>query len=77
MHIFFKKKTSLLCQQSFKRCTVGIVAIELEFLAVAWLMEKFHLFLYISHFIVKTNQKPLEAILSKSINQATPRLQES
>ena len=38
-------------------------------------MEKFHHFLYANHFILKTDQKPLEAILSKSINQATPRLQ--
>ena len=37
-------------------------------------MEKFHHFLYASHFILETEQKPLEAILSKSINQATPRL---
>ena len=51
------------------------VAIELELLAVAWIMEKFHHFLYTSHFISETDQKPLEAILSKSINQASPRLQ--
>ena len=50
------------------------VATELESLAVAWAMEKFHHFLYASHFISETDQKPLEAILSKSINQATPRL---
>ena len=53
----------------------GYVAIELELLVVAWAMEKFHHFLYASHFILETDQKPLEAILSKSINQATPRLQ--
>ena len=38
-------------------------------------MEKFHHFLYASHFILEIDQKPLEVILSKSINQATPRLQ--
>ena len=38
-------------------------------------MEKFHHFLYASHFIPETDHKPLEAILSKSINQATPGLQ--
>ena len=53
----------------------GYMAIEIESLAVAWAMEKFHHFLYASHFILETNQKPLEAILSKSLNQATPRLQ--
>ena len=53
----------------------GYVVIEIESLAVAWAMEKFHHFLYASHFILETDQKPLEAILSKSLNQATPRLQ--
>ena len=53
----------------------GYDVIELESLAVAWTMEKFHHFLYASHFLFETDQKPLEAILSKSLNQATPRLQ--
>ena len=53
----------------------GYVAIELESLAVAWAMEKFHHFLYGTHFILETDQNPLEAILSKSLNQATPWLQ--
>ena len=48
---------------------------ELESLAIAWMMEKFHHFLYASHFILEIDQKPLKAILSESINQATPRLQ--
>ena len=51
----------------------GYVAIELESLAVTWAMEKFHHFLYGNEFILETDQKPLEAILSKSLNQATPR----
>ena len=51
------------------------MAIEIESLAVAWAMEKFHHSLYASHFILETDQKPLEAILSKSLNQATPRQQ--
>ena len=51
------------------------MAIEIESLAVAWAMEKFHHFLYASHFILETDQKPLEAILSKSLNQATLRSQ--
>ena len=53
----------------------GYVAIEIEWLAVAWAMEKFLHFLYASHFILETVQKPLEAILSKGLNQVTPRLQ--
>ena len=50
----------------------GYAAIEIESLAVAWTVEKFHHFLYGCHFILKTDQKPLEAILSESLNQATP-----
>ena len=53
----------------------GYVAIELESLAVAWVMEKFHHFLYRNLFTLETDQKPLEAILSKSLNQSTPQLQ--
>ena len=53
----------------------GYIAIELESLAVMWAMEKFHHFLHASHFILETDQKPLEANLSKSLNKATPRLQ--
>ena len=49
----------------------GYVAIEVESLAVSWAVEKFHHFLYRCHFILETNQKPPEAILSRSLNQAT------
>ena len=42
---------------------------------MVWAVEKFHHFLYGCHFILETDQKPLEAILSRSLNQATPRLQ--
>ena len=47
------------------------VTIELESLGVVWSMEWFHHFLYCTHFILEMDQKPLEAILSKSLNQAT------
>ena len=53
----------------------GYIAIELESLAVAWAMEKFLHFLYGNQFLLEIDQKPLETILSKSLNQATPRLQ--
>ena len=53
----------------------GYVTIEIKSLAVVWVMETFHHFLYASHFILETDKKPLEAILSKSLNQATPMLQ--
>ena len=39
-------------------------------------MEKFHYFLYGNQFIFETDQKPLETILARSLNQATPRLQQ-
>ena len=51
------------------------MAIEIESLAVDWAMEKFRHFLYASHFILETDLILLEAILSKSLNQATPKLQ--
>ena len=53
----------------------GYVVIELKSLGVAWAIEKFHHFLYGNEFVLKTDQKPLEVILSKGLNQATPRLQ--
>ena len=53
----------------------GYIAIEIKSLAVAWAVEKFHHFLYGCHFILETDQKPLEAILSKSLNHVTLQLQ--
>ena len=53
----------------------GYVVIDLESLVVVWAMEKFYHFLYCNYFILETDQKPLEAILLESLNQATPRLQ--
>ena len=53
----------------------GYMAIELEFVEVTWAMEKFHHFLYANHFILETDQKPFETILSRSLNQATLCLQ--
>ena len=61
--------------KALKEAQIDYVAIGIESLAVGWAMEKFNHFLYVSHFILDTDQKPLEAILSKSLNQATPRLQ--
>ena len=53
----------------------GYMVTELESLEVVWAMEKFHHFLHGSHFLLETDQKLFEAILSKSINQAILRLQ--
>ena len=77
MHVYYKEKKNQYIFLSSKVPTEaqqGYVAIELESLAVAMVMENFHHFLYGSHFILETDQKSLEAILSKGINQATPRL---
>ena len=38
-------------------------------------METFYHFLYATKFVPETDQKPLETILAKSLNAATPRLQ--
>ena len=38
-------------------------------------MDRFYHFLYGNNFILETDQKPLETILARSLNQATPRLQ--
>ena len=51
--------------KAFTETQKGYIAIELESLAVVWAMEKFHHFLYGTHFILETDQKPLEAILSE------------
>ena len=53
----------------------GYVVVELEALTVALAMEKFHYFTYVSHFLLEADQKLLEAILSKNLNQSTPGLQ--
>ena len=68
-------KTSILYKQALTEAQKGYVVIEIESLAVVWAMVKFHYFLYVSHFILETDQKPLEAILSECLNQATLRLQ--
>ena len=68
-------ESSLLCEQSAYETQQGYIAIEIKLLAVAWVMEKFHHFLYANYSILEMDQKPLEAILSRSLNQATPSLQ--
>ena len=67
-HVYFASKALTKTQK-------GYVVIKLESLAVVWVMEKFHHFLYSTDFILETDHKPIEAILSKSLNQAIPQLQ--
>ena len=69
------KKSAYFASKALTETQKGYVAIKLESLAVAWPMEKFHHSLYGNQFTLETDQKPLEAILSKSLNQAMPRLQ--
>ena len=50
------------------------VAIELE-ASVSWAVQKFHHYLYGKPFMLQTDQKPLQAILSKSLVEAIPHMQ--
>ena len=59
-----EEKLVYFARKAFTEAEKGYVAIEIESLAVAWAMEKFNHFLYASHFILETDQKPLEDILS-------------
>ena len=64
----FASKSLTTAQQSY-------VAIELEALAVSWAVQKFHHYLYGTSFTLQTDQKPLQAILRKSLVEATPQMQ--
>ena len=66
------QKPVYFASKAFTENQCGYVAIEIESLAVSWAMEKFHHFLYASHFILETDQKPLEAILSKASTKQHP-----
>ena len=68
--VYFASKALTEAQQ-------GYVAIELESLAVAWVMEKFHHFLYRNNFILETDQKPLETITSKKLELDYPQIAEN
>ena len=66
--MYFASKSLTAAQQNY-------VAIELEALAVSWAVQKFHHHLYGTSFTLQTDQKPLQAILSKSLVEATPWMQ--
>ena len=70
-----RRKTSVLCQQSFNRCTVGVCSYRGRIACSCLGDGEVPSSPVCSHFISETNQKPLEAVSFKSINQATPRLQ--
>ena len=65
--VYFASKSLTVAQRDY-------VVMELEFLAVAWAMDKFHHFLYANNLILETDQKPLETIISRNLNEATPCL---
>ena len=66
--MYFASKSLTTAQQNY-------VAIELEVLAVSWAVQKFHHYLYGTSFMLQTDQKPLQATLSKSLVEATPQMQ--
>ena len=69
-------KTSVFCKQSTDWRPERVCCNRIRVLGCGMGNGKdFPHFLYASHFILKTDQKSLETILSKSINQATTRLQ--
>ena len=66
--VYFASKSLTAAQQNY-------IAIELEALAVSWAVQKFHHYLYRISVTLQTDQKPLQAILSKSLVEATPWMQ--
>ena len=66
--MYFASKSLTTAQQNY-------VAIALEALAVSWAVQKFHHYLYRTSFTLQTDHKPLQAILSKSLVEATPQMQ--
>jgi hypothetical protein len=65
----------LFASRALRDHELNYVAIEKEACAVAWAMERCHHYLYGRFFYLETDHKPLETILSKSIVEASPRLQ--
>ena len=65
-----RREACLFASKALVEAQKGYVAIEIELLAVVWAMEKFHHFLYASYFILETDQKLLEPILSKEFKSS-------
>ena len=66
--VYFASMSLTAAQQNY-------VAIQLEALVVSWAVQKFHHYLYRTSFMLQNDQKPLQAILSKSLVEATPWMQ--
>ena len=54
-----EKRPVYFASKALTEAKKGYTAIELESLAVAWAMEKFHHFMYACYFILETDQKSL------------------
>ena len=63
--LFQEQRPVYFMSKAFTETQRGYMAIEIESLAAAWVMEKFHHFLYACHFILETDQKPLGSHLIK------------
>lgn len=50
--------------------------IEKELLAIVFACERFHQFVYRNDIVVQSDHKPLEAIMTKPLSQAPPRIQQ-
>ena len=61
--------------KSLTKAHQNYVTIELEMLAVCWALKKFHHCVYGHSFTLQTDQKPLVAILSKSLSDASHTLE--
>ena len=66
------KKPLYFASKALTDAQEGYAAIEQELLAVAWVKEKFYHFLYASHFILETDQQPLEAFGQKVSTKQHP-----
>ena len=62
--------------EALSPCQWSYVALKLEALAVGWAVKKFHHFLYGWQFTLEMDQKPLKAILNKSLLEASPQMQQ-
>ena len=69
-----RRKTCIFHKQGPLRSSKGVCSNRIRIFGGSMGHGKFH-FLYDNHFILENEQKPLEAILLKSLNQATPQLQ--
>ena len=66
--VAFGSKTLTTCERRYAN-------IKRELLAIVWVAQKFHTYVYGRRVIVETDHKPLESIFWRPLNDAPPRLQ--